>query len=291
MSETLAGLRHKIDGADKLQIVVRTMKTVAASSIGQYSAAVGALQEYERAVTRGLGVCFRQTGRQPPERPPADGVGAIVFGSDQGLVGQFNELLADFVVKTLQPLPGKKTVWAVGERIHSQLEASGLSPEGKFQVPGSVAAITRLVGDVQLASESRRARGDYGQLYVFHNCPRGGSQYEPVQQRLLPLDRSWQAGLAKIPWPQKEVLPELLLDLETTLRTLIREFLFISLYKACAESLASENAARLAAMTRAEKNIKDRSAELKQTFSRLRQSSIDEELFDVIAGFNALTPP
>jgi F-type H+-transporting ATPase subunit gamma len=53
--------------------------------------------------------------------------------------------------------------------------------------------------------------------------------------------------------------------------------------------LASENGSRLAAMRRAEKNIEALSAELRQTFYRLRQSSIDEELFDVIAGFNALS--
>ena len=76
---------------------------------------------------------------------------------------------------------------------------------------------------------------------------------------------------------------------EATFTALVREYLFIALYKACAESLASENASRLAAMQRAENNIETLSAELSQSFCRLRQSSIDEELFDVIAGFNALS--
>jgi F-type H+-transporting ATPase subunit gamma len=72
-----------------------------------------------------------------------------------------------------------------------------------------------------------------------------------------------------------------------TLPALIREYLFVSLFRACAESLASENASRLAAMERAEKNIDELSASLQQTFNRLRQSRIDEELFDVIAGVEA----
>ena len=75
----------------------------------------------------------------------------------------------------------------------------------------------------------------------------------------------------------------------TTLRALIREYLFISLFQACAESLASENASRLAAMQRAEKNIEELREGLNRTFHRLRQSGIDEELFDVISGFEALT--
>jgi F-type H+-transporting ATPase subunit gamma len=73
-----------------------------------------------------------------------------------------------------------------------------------------------------------------------------------------------------------------------TLHALIREYLFISLFRACAESLASENASRLAAMERADKNIEDLLAQLHGTFHQLRQSGIDEELFDVISGFEAL---
>ena len=73
-----------------------------------------------------------------------------------------------------------------------------------------------------------------------------------------------------------------------TLRALIREYLFISLFRACAESLASENASRLAAMERADKNINDLLEQLHGTFHQLRQSGIDEELFDVISGFEAL---
>ena len=74
------------------------------------------------------------------------------------------------------------------------------------------------------------------------------------------------------------------------LSRMIREYLVVSLFKACAESLASENASRLAAMQRAERNINERVDELRTAFNQNRQSSIDEELFDVISGFEALSP-
>jgi F-type H+-transporting ATPase subunit gamma len=74
-----------------------------------------------------------------------------------------------------------------------------------------------------------------------------------------------------------------------TLRALIREYLFVSLFRACAESLASENASRLAAMQRADKNIDELLEDLNRTFHRQRQNGIDEELFDVISGFEALS--
>ena len=293
MSDTTASLRRKISSAGDLQSVVRTMKALAASSIGQYEKSVSALGDYYRTVELGLGVCFREN---PPAAPKvqrkgqsgAAAIGAVVFGSDQGLVGQFNDVVADYAIKTLAALPGKPHVWAVGERVHARLTDAGMSPMGLFTVPNSAQAITPLVGQIQIESEAHRAKGEYAQLYVFHNRPQSGALYEPVSQRLLPLDALWAEGLAKIPWPTK-TLPEVICGGSETLRALIREYLFISLFRACAESLASENASRLAAMQRADKNIDDLLETLHGTFHRLRQSGIDEELFDVISGFEALS--
>ncbi|MCI2284234.1 F0F1 ATP synthase subunit gamma [Colwellia sp. MSW7] len=62
----------------------------------------------------------------------------------------------------------------------------------------------------------------------------------------------------------------------------------MSFYRACAESLASENASRLAAMQRAEKNIEELLEKLGREFNVLRQNSIDVELSDVIAGYDLL---
>jgi F-type H+-transporting ATPase subunit gamma len=163
-----------------------------------------------------------------------------------------------------------------------------MPPRGLFMVPGSIQAITPLVGQIQIASEAQRAKGEYARVYLFHNRPKSGSLYEPVSQRLLPLDAAWQQGLAQVRWPAK-TLPEIMPGDDTTLRSLIREYLFISLFRACAESLASENASRLAAMERADKNIDELLETLHGEFHRLRQSGIDEELFDVVAGFEALS--
>ena len=214
-------------------------------------------------------------------------IGAVVFGSDQGLVGQFNEVVADYAIKTLAALPGKPQVWAVGERVHARLVDACLAPMGLFPVPNSVMAITPLAGRIQIESEAHRTKGAYARLYVFHNRPQSGAVYEPVSQRLLPLDAQWRQVLAKVSWPAGH-LPEVMGGGATTLRALIREYLFISLFRACAESLASENASRLAAMERADKNIDELLENLHGTFHRLRQSGIDEELFDVISGFEAL---
>ncbi len=294
MSDSIAALHRKINGAGDLLAVVRTMKALAAASIGDYERAVTALVDYDHMVSLGLGECFRQARARPeaePGRAPARAselVGAIVFGSDQGLVGPFNDVIAQHAVATLAGLPGRAQVWAVGERVQSRLQDAGLDVQGVYAVPGSVEAIAPLVAQIQIDSEAHRAKRGMTQLHVFHNRPMRASLYEPVGQRLLPLDAAWQQSLAAVPWPGK-VVPEVLDHGATTLRALIREYLFVSLFRACAESLASENASRLSAMERADRSIKDLLEHLHDSFHRRRQGSIDEELFDVTAGYEALS--
>src|ERR1039457_5996538 len=100
MSNATESLRRKISSAADLQSVVRTMKALAASSIGQYEKSVRALADYYRAVELGLCACVRAnqpaaTVAEEPKAPPR-AINAIVFGSDQGLVGQFNDVVADY---------------------------------------------------------------------------------------------------------------------------------------------------------------------------------------------------
>ncbi len=203
------------------------------------------------------------------------------------MVGQFNDVVTDHAVKALAALTNKPQVWAVGDRVHARLKDAGLTPVGLYSVPNSIKAITPLVGKILVEHETHRGRNEVTELHLFYNRPTSGAGYEPVSQRLLPLDETWRRKLAEIPWPAKN-LPEVIGSSTATLRALIREYLFVSIFRACAESLASENASRLAAMQRADKNIDELLVTLHGTFHQLRQSSIDEELFDVISGFDAL---
>ena len=293
MSDTTASIQRKIVGARDLRSVVRTMKAVAASSIGQYEKSVRALADYFRSVELGLGVCFRKNESSPliVERTMATASGivrAVVFGSDQGLVGRFNEVVADYAVGILMAASAGVELWAVGERVHARLSYAHLPLIGLFSVPNSVGAIAPLIGQILVESEARSSQGEVGERHLFYNHPLSGALYAPMHQCLLPLDESWRQRMTKLPWPTSS-LPEIIGDDTATLRAFIREYLFVSLFRACAESLASENASRLAAMQRADKNINQLLEDLGRDFHRLRQSNIDEELFDIISGFEALS--
>jgi F-type H+-transporting ATPase subunit gamma len=125
------------------------------------------------------------------------------------------------------------------------------------------------------------------ELHVFHNRPTDGAIYAPVRQRLLPLDDTWRRERIGLRWPTPRH-PEIMGTGASMLQALIGEYLFVSLFRAGAESLACEQASRLAAMQRAERSIEDMLGVLGSAFHRLRQSQLDEELFDVVSGFEAL---
>jgi len=150
-------------------------------------------------------------------------------------------------------------------------------------VPGSVNAIAALVGQIVIETEGLDGGTQASELHLFYNAVTSGAGYAPVRERLLPLDDAWRRRLSRVGWPTKSV-PQVMGSSAAALRALIREYLFVSVFRACAESLASENASRLAAMQRADKNIDELLGSLAGEFHRQRQRNIDEELFDVIAG-------
>jgi F-type H+-transporting ATPase subunit gamma len=291
--DTLESIRNKSEGAKDLKSVVSAMKAMASSNIAQYEAAVASLADYYHTVALGIVAYFKAekiesiNEKEKVKKTKDKLICAIVFGSDQGLVGQFNDAMADFVSKSLKDLQGKKEIWIVGERVQLLLSDMGFTITQHYAVPNDVSTITPLVQQILIKSEDSHEKQDIQEFYIFHNQPKPGAGYRQVMQRFLPLDEKWKDDLQKIKWPTK-LPPQIAGDTKATLLELISGYLFVSLFKACAESLASENASRLDAMQRAEKNIGDLLDDLNNKYHRLRQSSIDEELFDVVAGFEAL---
>jgi F-type H+-transporting ATPase subunit gamma len=289
---TATDLRRQIAVAGELQGVVRTMRALAASRISEYEQSVQALAAYAGDVERGLGLCLRGA-RIPPAAPRAARaplVRALVFGSDQGLVGPFNDAVVQHAVHTLAELGGPvPELHAVGERVAARLVDAGLRVAASYAVPASVDEVGALVARIQLATEAPSSAGEPPVLHVFHNRPMPAGLYEPAHQRVLPLDAAWAAALAARPWPGARAA-EVVGPQPATLRALLGEYLFVGLVRACAESVASENAARLSAMQRAEKNIGEMLQALQSAQRRARQERIDEELFDLLAGYQGLQP-
>ena len=186
------------------------------------------------------------------------------------------------VVSTGQPLRVP-----VGERVLGRV-FNVLGQAIERPVPGSLAGITPRVQDLLVRIEAWREGRGIEQILLFYNTPVHGAAYRATALQLLPVDLSWLQKLEKREWPSRG-LPTYTLEWDVLFAALIREYFFASLYRAFAESLASENASRLSSMQAAEKNIEDRLDHLNAQYHHLRQSSITEELLDVVAGYEVLT--
>ena len=266
------------------------MKSLAAVNIRHYERAVEALEEYRKIIDMGWQVLFRSGGVLPWSVPGKTAV-CMVMGSDQGMCGQFNAAIISHAMSEVDALKGNGLdikFWAVGQKISGSLSDMGHESGEQFSVPGSLARINDEVQNVVQEIESWRTSKNMEQFYVSHNMLSSGGGYDQVFYRLLPLDREWAGHYKDQKWPAP-CIPMVGLPHDEMFSHLVRQYLFVSFYRAFAQSLASENAARLIAMQAAEKNILELEEKLQASFREQRQAGITNELFDIISGFEALS--
>ena len=289
--EELESLKRKIKNAEDLQSVVKIMKTMSASNIREYEKAVESLSEYNKTIEMGLQIVMmnKQDEFLITKSEGRKCLGAVVFGSDQGLCGSFNDQIANYVIDKLKVIDHEMcSILAVGERVISRLEAGGRPIDAHFSFFGTHQGVAQVMLDVLVELEEWRMNRGIDQIVLFYNKSVPDAVSRPHMVYLFPLDMDWLRELAEKKWPGR-TLPTFSMDADRLFSSLVRNYLFFSLYRAFVESLASENASRLASMQMAEKNIEDHLNELSVQFHRRRQSAITSELLDVVTGFEAIT--
>jgi F-type H+-transporting ATPase subunit gamma len=267
------------------------MKALAAVNIRQYERAVEALTAYSGTVEMAFQVLLksRRFHYDEEEVGPDVAVGAVVIGTDQGMAGSLNEQVVGYALSEMgkEGVPPRRAVIAVGGRAAGGLEDAGQPVETALGVPGSASAINDTVLDLLVLLHEWRFKRGIGTVLLFYSMHLSGARYQPATLRLLPLDRAWVSRLERKKWVTK-ALPAFTMDVPTLLKSLIRHYLFVSLYRVLAQSLASENASRLASMQGAEKSIEERLDEFRARYRNIRQTSITEEMLDIISGYEAL---
>jgi F-type H+-transporting ATPase subunit gamma len=261
-------------------------------SIRQYQKAVDSLRDYNRTVEMGLQIVLKERMGAMLQRKTSTmkRMGVIVFGSDQGLCGQLNEQISVFTLdyaKTAGIKKENRKVLSIGARVADYVEDAGQPVDELLPTPGSTAGITPLVQEIIMIIDEWHFHHNVDHFFLFYNKYVSGAIYHPHMVQLLPVNREWLKEIAKKKWESKS-LPIFRMDGDQIFSSLIREYLFVSLYRAFAESLASENASRLASMQNAEKNIEEQLQDLHVQFHRTRQMTITEELLDIVSGFEAM---
>lgn len=291
--ETADHLTRQLASLRDLRTIVRTMKALAASSIRQYEQAVAALAVYYRTVEFGLQVVLKDTEPATVMSPssPARRRAFIIFGSDHGLCGRFNEEIVDHALEAIGTdgvTAQRPLLITVGARPEAALSHAGRTADSALPAPGSAEQITATVQKILMRIDAWHSETGDGEVRMFYNRHSGAKGYTPASATLLPVEIHQFQRLQEKHWPGR-TLPMFTMDAAALFTRLLRQYLFVSIFRACAESQASEHASRLAAMQAAERNLDERLDEVGAHYRRARQDAITSELLDVVSGFEAIT--
>lgn len=288
---TVQSLGRKLQVGEELRSVVGTMKGLAAVSIHEYEQAVEALREYTTSIEQGLQILF--FGRPetvPSEGAPGGRIAVIVIGTDQGLCGPINREIARDAAKWCEEhgvTAECGLIVAMGARVARELEQLGLTPEEEAELPSSVEGIAGVVNDLVLRIDRWRSQTDVARVVVWFEHPVQRTHRTSRMFQVVPPDVGRLGAIARRHWPTN-VIPGSPHERDELLAGLLREDLFIALFRAIAEAKTAEHGARLSAMQAAEQNIEERLDSLRSQYHQLRQAKITEELLDVVSGFEAL---
>lgn len=282
---TLQSLNRSISSAESLQSIVTTMKAHASTNIIQFQNAAKASERYRVVLDKALYVVLSSKEESVPSPESPYGVTIhIVFGSDHGLAGSFNERISAYALKEVPKGP-KDLVLVIGQQVLMRIE-DDFEISGIFPIPQSEDGITPTVQRLLARVDEIRGEGGASRVLLYYNRPIEGSTFREEIETLLPIDLE-KLSRKEMDWNSRS-LPTILMDPDTLLSDLLRQYFFITLYRTFCFSLVAENESRIASMQSAEKNIKERIEELSFLYRMERQTQITEEISDVISGFKAI---
>ncbi len=286
MAQTLEHLSRKNDTLTSIRGIVHTMKTLSAINAAPYEQAAQSIESYHQAILQGLASFVYRTGGVSvlSEALQPNTQLLVVFGSDHGLCGNYNELLANKVVEYSEAVPmAKQHILCIGSRMGNALLEQDLSPDVVLMPPASADGVGRLAGDIVTRIErlgSGQALTNLVVTLVFTQRQEHGYQ-ETVTRNLLPLDKSL---LQPEQLWQSRSLPDYTMNSEALLAALIRNHVFASVFRASAEAMVTENATRLSLMQQAEQSVDEQLESVQQELSSVRQDEITNELMDIVIG-------
>ncbi|GAX61518.1 F0F1-type ATP synthase, gamma subunit [Candidatus Scalindua japonica] len=267
------------------------MQTLSAVNIHHFEQAVKSIGDYYRSIEMGFQVVLKggKVAVLDQKEERKNGLYAIVFGTDQRLCGGFNEQITTYALERINSsnTVENNNILCIGLRTLASLEEGKQNGAEVFPLPGSLAGVTSIVQQVVMAITDLQEVGKINRVMLFHHKLLSQISYKPHHITLLPLDRTWIDSVRQKKWPCHS-LPSFTMDRDSLFSALFRQYMFVSIYRAFAESMASENAARLLSMQSAEKNIEERLEQLNALYRNERQSSITSELLDIVSGFEAL---
>ncbi len=217
----------------------------------------------------------------------SDKIGIVVVTSNRGLAGGYNSNIIKLV--TGQDFDKAKVkIYAVGSKGVDSLVRKGYEITADYSemieepVYGDAKEIAkRLLTDF--------TTGEIGEIYLAYTFFKNTVSHVPTLMKLLPINPEEMNVKEEVEEDDdKLTLMNFEPNEEEALNLLVPKYMSSILYGAFVEAVASENGARMQAMDSATSNAEEMISDLGLKYNRARQSSITQELTEIIAGAEAI---
>ncbi len=287
----LKEIRTRITSIESTQKITSSMKLVSAAKLRRAQTAIQHLRPYSQKLSEILNnLAGSNTGTEPSplfEAREPEKVVIVVITSNKGLCGAFNSN----IVKTVNHLISEK--YAEQHR-NGNVQLICFGKKGKEQLCKQfpVSFYNEKLLDNPDFTEISAVADDLMQRFVNHEI----DKVDIVYNQFL------NAATQRI--TVEDFLPVTSLESDETQKTtndyiiepsadkllmeLIPKILRTQLYKTLSDSIASEHGARMISMTKATDNATEILRDLRLKYNNARQSSITNELIEIVSGANAL---
>lgn len=276
-------LRKRIKSVKNTQQITKAMKMVASARLRRAQSRVAGSAPYADA----LGQILRHIVGNLPENftspllevRPIKKTAFIVVGADKGLAGAFSSNITKFTMEAIHNLPHHNYhVITTGRKPQESLSSRGIEVSrgyaGFSDNPAYEHARTLIQNIIALY-----VRKDVDEVVIVYTHFVNSMTQTVMSKRLLPLET-----------PEGEQASDYIFmpNAVTVLEELLPKYLEITVYNALLQSAASELGARMTAMTAATDNAGELIGTLDLEYNKLRQSSITNEISEIVGGANAL---
>jgi F-type H+-transporting ATPase subunit gamma len=282
-------IRGKIKSVENTKKITKAMEMVAASKMRKAQDRMRAARPYSekiRHVAANLGKANPEYVHPFMEVNAAKDHGFIVVTTDKGLCGGLNTNVLRLVANKLRDLQaeGKAAqAVAIGNKGLGFLNRSGVKVVSHATQLGDTPHLDKLIGPVKVLLDAYVN----GEIHAVHLCYTrfiNTMKQEAVVEQLLPLSpdalkphdghRSWDYIYEP--------------DAHVVIDELLLRYIEALVYQSVAESMASEQSARMVAMKAATDNAGSVINELKLVYNKTRQAAITKELSEIVAGAAAV---
>jgi len=259
-------LRRRLHSLETLSEAIGAMKSLSALHFRSARTALPAAHAYRDGIEQALAA----TGLHQSE---ATGNAILLIAADLGLCGGYYSQAAAARLEHHQRLAAHR-LYCVGFRPVSTFKKSGISVDREYTAPTSVSDLTELLLRLGEDLLIDYLGGEFGTLNLVFAMFGGVGEFTPTCIRLLLID---------VPNSNPETKASTYVTPDHLAAVAIREYLYIRLFQAALDSLASERSARLVATEAAGEWLSEKTAAARQLLASIRQEAATQAVLDIAA--------